>query len=218
MNMRRVVVVVLSLLVLSAVVGGLWVLLAPTPEIIVEKPGSGRYASEADPAKLFSALAVFAFLSFGLGVVIALVSWFGLRFTRGPAGLAFVAVMSIATSALAVQIGTQLGRLVHGEIDLNVPGTYRGTVNLWIENDVGPSWILLICAPAAAILIYLVCVISSNHADLGVGDDVEQTPPPVLVGAGVASPVDGFVPIDSGASGTSDGPVTSGDEGPRTRP
>lgn len=215
MNMRRVVVVVASLLALSAVVGGLWVLLAPAPEIVVETPGSGRYASEADPAKLFSALAVFAVLSFGSGIVIALSTWFGLRFTRGPAGLVLVAVMSVATSALALQIGTELGHRIRGEIDLAVPGTYRGTVNLWIENEVGPSWILLVCAPAAAVLIYLVCVISSSHADLGVGDGVEESRVTTLVEAGATSPADGFVPFGAAAS---EEPITGEGAGPRTRP
>lgn len=219
MNVRRVVVVAVALLVLAAVVGWLWVLLSPAPEIIVDHPNSGRYASEADPAKLFAGVAIFGLLNLGLGVVIALVSWFGLRFTRGPAGLTFVTVMSLATSALALKIGTALGRQIRGEIDLSVPGDYRGTVNLWLDGSVGPSWLLLICAPTAAVLVYLICVLSSSRADLGIGDDVPAVP-------------DGFRPMDAtmpewpapaaaesatSESGAAEG-VTSEGEGPRTRP
>ena len=210
MNKRRVVVVAAMLLALSAVVGGLWVLLAPTPAIVVEEPGSGQYATEADPAKLFSAVAVFAFLAFGLGAVISLASWFGMRSTRGAGALLFVTAMAVATSALAIKIGSWGGHALRGEIDTSVPGTYRGTVNLWIVSEVGPSWILLICAPTAAVLVYLVCVISSNHADLGRGDDV-----PALVGVGAEGPYDAFAPIDSPASAE---PITSEGEAPRTRP
>ncbi|EGD55899.1 DUF2567 domain-containing protein [Gordonia neofelifaecis] len=205
MNLRRVVVVVVALIVAAVVVGGLWALLAPVPDLVVEHGGQMRFATEADPAKLFDGVAIFAFLSLGLGALIALATWFGLRSSRGLGGLAFVTLMSIATSALAIDLAGRFGRMAHGALDRSVPGTYQGTVNLWLEGDVGPAWVLLVCAPTAGVLVYLICVIASAHADLGVGD-LEPAQAPVAVDAGLA-PIDAVGPE-----------VTSEDEGPRTRP
>ncbi len=215
--MRRAVVVALSLLAAAVVVGGLWVWLAPTPNLVVEHGGAKRWATESDPAKLFGGIAVFALLSFGLGAAIGLGSWFGLRSTRGPAGLSFVTLMSLATSVVSLKIAETWAQAVHGELaDHTVPGVYRGTVKLWLEGQVGPPWLLLVCAPAAAVLVYLVCVISSSHADLGVGDDVAESPIPV--GAAQAT-ADGFVAMDPAAPETgATPPITSADEEPRTRP
>ncbi|KJR04939.1 DUF2567 domain-containing protein [Gordonia sp. PS3] len=170
MNARRVVAVVLALFAAAVAVGGLWVLLAPAPDVVVEHGGQMRFATEADPAKLFDGVAIFSFLCLGLGVLIGLATWFGLRTSRGIGGFAFVVLMSIATSALALNLADRFGRMSHGEIERSVPGSYSGTVNLWLDGDVGPAWVLLLCAPTAGALVYLVCVLSSAHADLGVGD------------------------------------------------
>ncbi|WP_347956557.1 DUF2567 domain-containing protein [Gordonia aichiensis] len=230
MNLRRVAAVVVALLAAAIAVAGLWVVLAPTPDLVVSHGGRLGFATEADPARLFDGVATFAFLAFGLGVLIALAAWFGLRSSRGPGGLAFVVLMSIATSGLALDLADRFGTRAHDTIDRAVPGDYRGTVNLWLDGTVGPPWLLLLCAPTAGVLIYLVCVISSAHADLGVGDlpDERSEFTPV--------PTDGVLPDDSavhavpGESAPGEiapggitpgesaaGDVTAGDGEPRTR-
>lgn len=222
MNMRRVVVVVVALLGAAVLVAGLWVLLAPAANLTVEPGGAAGFTTEADPAKMFDGVAVFALLALGLGAVIALASWFGLRATRGPAGLLFVAVMSVATSAVALQFAGVFTRAAHPALDRAVPGSYQRTGGLWFDGSVGPSWLLLVCAPTAGLLIYLVCVISCADADLGRGDfasssdDESPVPVPVVGAAG-----EDFVPIDPAPvtpTAATSAPVTSADEGPRTRP
>mgnify|MGYP003780702027 CR=1 FL=1 len=213
--MRRAVVVVVALLGAAVLVAGLWVLIAPAANLTVEHDGTAGFTTEADPAKLFDGVAVFALLAMGLGVVIALASWFGLRSTRGPGGLLFVTVMSIATAAIALQLSEVFTRSVRADLDPAAPGAYQRTGALWLDGSVGPSWLLLICAPAAALLVYLVCVISCADADLGRGDgDREATKRPPVPVSGPAG--EDFVPIGSGPVAPAS--LTSADEAPRTRP
>lgn len=170
MNGRRVVAVVVGLLVAAFAVAGLWVWLAPATDLVVGHTGDMQFATEADPAKMFDGVAIFAFLAMGLGAVIALVAWFVLRASRGLGGLFFVVLMALATSGLALDLSDRFGRMVNGDVNGLVPGNYQGTVNLWMNSDLGPSWLLLICAPTVGLVVYLVCVLSSSHADLGRGD------------------------------------------------
>ncbi|MGB3303189.1 DUF2567 domain-containing protein [Gordonia sp. (in: high G+C Gram-positive bacteria)] len=204
MNIRRVIAVVVGLLAATFVVAGLWAWLAPAVNLVVERHGEVQFATELDPAKMFDGVAVFAFLTMGLGALIAVAAWFGLRSSRGLGGLFFVVLMSIATSAIALDLAGRFGRMVNGDVDAAVPGTYRGTTNLWMANDLGPSWVLLLCAPTVALFVYLACALLSSHADLGRGDDQSAQPSvQVLAEAGTE---------DRGVAA-----VTSGDAEPQTR-
>lgn len=44
------------------------------------------------------------------------------------------------------------------------------------RNGFSAPWILLICAPLALSLVYLVCALATSDADLGVGDGVDDLP------------------------------------------
>ncbi|WP_026918960.1 DUF2567 domain-containing protein [Gordonia shandongensis] len=206
MNKARAAIVAVALMALAVAVGGLWVVIAPSPTLQVLPGDEGVSFPQQEAEKLFSSVAVFAFLAMGLGAVIAFATWFGLRDTRGPAGLAFVVVMSIATSGLALDAGTRIARLTRGTLDADSPGPFHGTARLWMNSSVGPSWVLLVCAPAVGALIYLVCVLMSSDGELGRG------PRPTASPAG-STPAVAYAP-----GGTTSESVTGEGEGPRTRP
>lgn len=162
---RSALTFVVVVLVLSVLVGGLWVLMSPAVKATVTTPGEGRFDQGAS-ANLFGGVATFAFLTFGLGVVLALASWFGLRGMRGVPGLILTTVTAIVSSGLAMDIGTRIAKAVRPALDENVPGDYELTVRLWFDSDVTQPWLLLICAPAAAVIVYLVCVLTAKNPSL----------------------------------------------------
>lgn len=162
---RSALAFVIVVLALSVLVGGLWVWLSPPVKATVTTPGEGRFDQGAS-ANLFGGVATFAFLTFGLGIVLALASWFGLRGMRGVPGLALTTVTAIVSSGLAMDIGTRIAKAVRPALDENVPGDYELTVRLWFDSDVTQPWLLLICAPTAAIIAYLVCVLTAKNPTL----------------------------------------------------
>ncbi|WOC13787.1 hypothetical protein MP11Mi_28940 [Gordonia sp. MP11Mi] len=162
---REPVVFIVVVLALSVLVGGLWVWLSPTVTATVTAPGEAQFG-EGSAANLFGGVATFAFLSFGLGVVLALGSWFGLRSMRGVPGLLLTTVIAIVSSGLAMDIGTRIAKAVRPALDENVPGDYELTARLWFDSDVSPPWLLLVCAPTTAILVYLLCVLAAKNPTL----------------------------------------------------
>lgn len=162
---RRPIAFVVIVLALAALVAGLWVWLSPPVTATVTEPGQGEF-DEGSVPNLFGGVAVFAFLSFGLGVVLALASWFGLRSMRGVPGLLLTTVIAIVASGLSMDLGTRIAKGIRPALDENVPGDYELTVKLWFDSDVSQPWLLLICAPIAALLVYLVCVLTAKNPTL----------------------------------------------------
>ncbi len=158
-------VYVVCVLALAVAVGALWVALSPPVHAIVVNAEDVRYA-EGHAANLFGGLATFAFLAFALGAMVALGSWFGLRRMRGVPGLLLAVGSAIAASGLAIDIGTRIAAMTREPLDLASPGTYDLTVRLWFAGDHTPSWLLLICAPFTAVLVYLICVLLARSPEL----------------------------------------------------
>ena len=162
---REPVIFIVVVLALSVLVGALWVWLSPTVAATVTAPGEAQFG-EGAAANLFGGVATFAFLAFGLGVVLALASWFGLRSMRGVPGLLLTTVIAIVSSGLAMDIGTRIAKAVRPALDENVPGDYELTVRLWFDSDVSPPWLLVVCAPTTAVLVYLLCVLTAKNPTL----------------------------------------------------
>ncbi|MBB4136845.1 hypothetical protein BKA16_003397 [Gordonia humi] len=228
-DIRTAIVFIVVVLALSVLVGGLWVWLSPPVDVTVDKPGDGTF-DEGSIANLFGGVATFAFLSFALGAVLALAAWFGLRSMRGVQGLVLTTVIAIVSSGLAMDIGTRIAKAVRPTFDPNVPGDYRFTVRLWFDSDVSQPWLLLICAPTTAVIVYLICVLTAKNPTLRPDEpaaDPGWTPvaapshgwpqggelvghPQYGVGEGVQT---GWAP--TGASGPADG--AGGDDHPAPR-
>jgi len=168
-NRRTPVLFVLVVVVLSVAAGALWVWLAPPITVTVLPGGDARFAQGAS-ANLFGGVAVFALLSFGLGAVLALASWFGLPHMRGVPGLILTTVMSVVSAGLAMNIGTSIAEATRPDLNRVNPGEYHLTAKLWFDSDVAPPWLLLICAPTTALIVYLICVLTAKNPALRPGD------------------------------------------------
>lgn len=166
---RTPVAFVLVVLGLSVLVGALWVWLAPPVTVTVLHGGDARF-SEGASANLFGGVAVFALLSFGLGAVLALAGWFGLPHMRGVPGLILTTVMAVVSSGLAMNIGTWIAEAVRPDLNRASPGEYHLTTKLWFDSGSTPPWLLLICAPTAALIVYLICVLTAKNPTLRPGD------------------------------------------------
>ncbi len=151
-------------LALSVLVGWLWSWLAPHVPITVLEGGDARF-DEGASANLFGGVAVFALLAFALGVVLALAAWFGLTHMRGVPGLLLTTAMAIVSSGLALDIGTRIATSTRPTLDRSTPGGYELVVKLWFSNSSAP-WILLVCAPTTAVIVYLVCVLVAKNPTL----------------------------------------------------
>ncbi|MBD0860135.1 DUF2567 domain-containing protein [Gordonia sp. zg691] len=142
----------------------------------------------------FDGIGAFALVMFGYGGVAALVVWLAAKPWRGVVGFVWPALGTVAGAALAATAGMRIAGLrFHDDpADLPVGTMYRVVPELWLEGATragqSASWTLLICAPFAFALVYLVCVLSSRTADLGVGDlDLHDPSAEELTSAGVAS-------------------------------
>ena len=103
-----------------------------------------------------------------------MVAWFSARMWRGPGGFVIVAISSVLGAGLAAWLGTVLAQWRFDDPrTVGVGSAFRVVPDLWLDSASrgfsGP-WILLICAPLAVALTYLVCALLSRTADLGVGD------------------------------------------------
>ncbi|MGW6032373.1 DUF2567 domain-containing protein [Gordonia terrae] len=185
----RLAVVSVGVALLGAVAGVIWALLTP-PTTGVVFDGLRRDDIPAD----FGGVGAFAVTMFGYGAVAALVVWFAARSWRGVSGFVWPALAATAGSALAATVGMWVAGLRFDDdpTALPVDATYRIAPELWLDGATrsGSSepWTLLICAPFAFAVVYLVCVLSSRTADLGVGDLADDaSSAEVLTSAGATS-------------------------------
>ena len=145
--------------------------LAPTATVEVQLAHDGspliRFA-EAQLPHMFSAVAVFVLLSFGAGALVAVAAWFGLKSMRGVAGLLLAVGASAVVNGLGVDLGGRFARVAHRALAENLgPGRYEVLPRLWFDAPGTPAWLLLICAPLTAVLVYLLLVLLAKDADLG---------------------------------------------------
>ncbi len=165
--------IIASVILLGALVGGIWTAVTPAMTGRVVGPDSALIPAEQFPEE-FAGVGTFALLMFGYGVLATLVVWFCARTWRGPGGFAILLAASLLGGALAAWVGTGLADWrFDGPRDVSVGSTFRVVPQLWLDSatpDFSEPWILLICAPLAVAFAYLVCALLAKSADLGVGD------------------------------------------------
>ncbi|MGW5521446.1 DUF2567 domain-containing protein [Gordonia sp. NPDC003950] len=126
-------------------------------------------------------VATFAFVMFGFGVVAAIVTWFVASGWRGLPGYAAMLASTVFGGALAGVVGSAFAaRRFPNPDSFGVGDVFTAVPQLWLDgvtrgSPSGP-WILLICAPLTATVVYLLAAIVSRRGDLGVGDGrIEQS-------------------------------------------
>ncbi|MFE0749906.1 DUF2567 domain-containing protein [Gordonia sp. NPDC058843] len=188
-SVSRLAAVTVGVAVFGAVAGVVWALFTPpTTGVVFE--GLRREGIPAD----FGGVGAFAVTMFVYGAVAAVAVWLAARAWRGVSGFVWPALATVAGSALAASVGMWVAGLRFDDdpTALPVDAIYRVAPELWLEGATrsGSSepWTLLICAPFAFAIVYLVCVLSSRTADLGVGDlDDEEPSADVFTSAGATS-------------------------------
>ncbi|MCZ4580151.1 DUF2567 domain-containing protein [Gordonia amicalis] len=165
-----------AVIVLGAVAGAIWALVTPPTTGVVVKG-----LTREDIPTGFDAVGAFALIMFAYGGIAALVAWAAARPWRGVTGFLVPALGTVAGSAIGAQVGMWLAGLRFDDDIAGLPleSVYRVLPELWLDGGTraghSAPWTLLICAPFAFAMVYLVCLLSSRTADLGVGDlDVDH--------------------------------------------
>ena len=170
-SVATLLTVTAAVIVLGAVAGAIWALVTPPTTGVVLKG-----LTRDDISTEFGGVGAFALIMFTYGGVAALVAGTAARPWRGVTGFLVPAVGTVGGSAIGAQFGMWLAgfRFDDGIAGLPLESVYRVVPDLWLDGGTraghSAPWTLLICAPFAFALIYLVCVLSSRTADLGVGD------------------------------------------------
>ena len=185
--MRAFAAVVAGLAVVGAVVGGVWVLVAPPVHGVVALNKSGQrlhvyLGNEAD--HFFVSAVMMVGLLVAVAVVAAMLVWQWRR-RRGPAVVAALVLGGVAAAAAATAVGAGLARLRFGAVDVAAaPVSPQHRVYYVTEASTvffghAPLQVLatLLLPAAAAALTYATMVAASAHDDLGVGDGAEPSVP-----------------------------------------
>ncbi|MGV9826266.1 DUF2567 domain-containing protein [Gordonia sp. NPDC003429] len=182
-----IVAVAASVLLLGVVAGAVWAVTTPAMAGSVTAEGPAVPAGQL--GEEFAGVGAFCLLMFGYGVVSAIVAWVAARRWRGVAGFGVLFVAVLAGSAIAGWVGTRIAHLHFTDPHSAAVGeTFRVVPDLWSDGVTSAGytapWIVLICAPLAATLVYLLCTLATRSADLGVGDGAEETIPAESVTSG----------------------------------
>ncbi len=165
--------VVCGVVLLGAAVGMVWAMVTPT---VTGRVISAKYAEiigGGDSAE-YESMAWLAVLLFVYGLVAAAISWVAARPWRGPAGFLALGGATVAGSVVASVVGDRMAAWRFDDPkSLPVGATFEFGADLfdgrWWTLIPSP-WVLLICAPFTATLLYLVFTLSTQDPDLGVGD------------------------------------------------
>ncbi|MGC4959877.1 DUF2567 domain-containing protein [Gordonia sp. DT101] len=168
------IAVVGSVVLLGFVVGMIWAEVTPAMSGRVVDADSALIPAGQFPEE-FAGVATFALLLFGYGVVAVAISWFTSRRWRGPLGFVAVAVATVIGSLVAAWVGTTVADWRFDDPRSSPVGsTFEVVPDLWLDGAVrggiGGPWVLFVCAPLAASLVYLGLALAARRADLGVGD------------------------------------------------
>ncbi|GAB34246.1 DUF2567 domain-containing protein [Gordonia otitidis] len=166
-------------LLLGAVFGAVWAVTTPAVTGTVTPDGAAVPAEQL--GEEFAGVAVFASWMLAYGAIAALLAWFASRYWRGLIGYAVTFVTTVVGTAIAGAIGTWVAELHFPDPhEVSMGQTFRLVPDLVLDgatrNGFSAPWILLICAPLALSLVYLVCALATSDADLGVGDGVDDLP------------------------------------------
>ncbi|HME49989.1 DUF2567 domain-containing protein [Mycobacterium sp.] len=184
---RAVAVVVAGFAVAGALVGGVWVLVAPPVHGAVALNKSGQrlhvyLGNEAD--HFFVSAVMMVGLLIAVAVVAAVLVW-QWRKRRGPAMVVALVLGGAAAGAVATAVGAGLARLRYGAVNVaaapvspqhrvhyvtEAPTVFFGHALLQVLTT-------LLLPAAAGALAYATMVAASAHDDLGVGDGAEPSVP-----------------------------------------
>lgn len=179
---------IVVVMLLGAVAGALWAVITPTMGGRIVGPDSAVLVAARIPDE-FGAIAVFALVIFGYGMLSAAIAWIVGRAWRGPAGFVFAASSAFLGALLAAWVGTGVAQWrTPDPRSLPVGASFDLVPDLWLSGAVrgglGGQWVLFLTAPCAVALVYLVCALLARDADLGVGDKPSDA---VITSADVAS-------------------------------
>jgi hypothetical protein len=158
----------------------LWAAIAPQ-ERWVAYPDRQPAALPTESMHRFTAIAMFALISLVIGVVLAVAAW-QIRFARGVAMLLSAGSGAAAGSCLALWIGPMLAG---GQLPVNVHPT---GIPVMVTMPPSISWMLVVVAPLAVLLIYT--VMASWHPDPKLGRRQVARGTDAAAGAPAAGPVD----------------------------
>jgi Protein of unknown function (DUF2567) len=184
---RAVAAVVAGFAVAGALVGGIWVLVAPPVHGVVALNKSGQrvhvyLGNEAD--HFFVSAVMMVGLVVAVAVVGAVLVW-QWRKRRGPVMVVALVLGAVAAAAAATTVGAGLARLRYGAVNVAAAPVspphrvYYVTEAPAVFFGHAPAQALatLLLPAAAAALTYATMVAASAHDDLGVGDGAEPSVP-----------------------------------------
>ena len=162
-----------AIVLLGVIVGAVWAVL--TPAMTAERVAEGATVQPQEFGNEFAGVMMFALLMCVFGGVAAVVTWVAARGWRGLPGYGLLLGSVVAGSALAGVVGRWIPISRFADpAHVALGQSFRLVPELWLAGDTrgGPPgpWILGICAPLAATLVYLICVLLTRDPDLGVGD------------------------------------------------
>lgn len=165
-SLRRSYGVLIALVVLGVLAGVLWAFITPTATITTRADGR-QIAPAAELAHLFGGVAVFSLLAFALGLVCGAVVWFVLAHLRGWLGLLVAVLTALLASGIALEVGIQIARVRYPS-DLDQAGPHQLVGDLWLDGahlgSLSAPWVLLVCAPGIAALVYFICAAGSGDS------------------------------------------------------
>ena len=179
--------VVAGLAVGGALLGGVWVLVAPPVHGVVALNRSGQrlhvyLGNEADHFFVSAVMMVGLLTAAAVAAAVLVWQW---RRRRGPAMVAALVLGALAAAAAAAAVGAGLARLRYGAVNVAAaPVSPQHRVFYVTEAPTvffGHAWLqvlaTLLLPAAAAALTYAMMVAASAHDDLGVGDGAEPSVP-----------------------------------------
>lgn len=198
------VVSVLVIAVLGAPLGLLWRALAPS--VPVMKTDGGPVLAQPEPEHFIAADGWFTLLGAGLGAIVAVAIWFGLRRYRGPAGAVAATVGMIGAAVLAWRLGREVGLSDYQQLvaaapsgaHLEKPPDLRAGGVSWLAGVVPVLWGVLLAPAFGAAVMYTLLAAWSRYPNL--------VPEPAAVSSGWTAP-----PAPTGAPGP---PAPPGEESP----
>ncbi|MFF3570348.1 DUF2567 domain-containing protein [Nocardia jiangxiensis] len=177
-EVRAALAVVLAVLLVSAIGGVVWAVLAPTERVVVVQPGRGA-ALTGESGHRFDAMALFVCVAMVVGVLTAAAVW-RLRRVRGPIMQCALLFASLVGAELMSWFGELVARWMHPHSS-NPPlhtivampppvDGWRNLVDHWIHSDLSAgAWTVVLVQPLFAALVILLVAALSTSEDLGVG-------------------------------------------------
>ncbi|MEU7145513.1 DUF2567 domain-containing protein [Nocardia sp. NPDC046473] len=164
-EVRAAVVIAVAVIVVSALAGAGWGLLAPTEQLFVVEPGRGAVLT-GESGHQFDAVAMFVCFAAVVGVLTAIAAW-RWRGVRGPLLQLGLLVGSLIGALVMARLGEQVAEWYH-------PRPHDPPVGQIVElpTEVG-AWVALVVQPLLASLLVLFFAALNSSEDLGTGTAVE---------------------------------------------